>query len=81
VDGTCVLYERRTPSTVMPPVGERKEGERLEIVCQIRGQPYRDRYGASTDVWDRLDNGRYVVDHYTTTPAKGTFSDGIPRCR
>jgi len=80
VDGTCVLLERQAPNTRQPPVGERSEGRRLPIVCQVRGQLVVDRFGASGDIWDRLDNGRYVLDYYTTTPGQGTFSEGIPRC-
>lgn len=80
VDGSCVLLERRSPNTKDPPVGRRREGQTIPITCQIKGERVVDQFGASSDVWNRLDNGHYVLDYYTTTPGTHGFSVGIPRC-
>jgi hypothetical protein len=34
----------------------------------------------TSNIWDRLSNGSYISDWWTTTPVTGGFSPGIPRC-
>jgi hypothetical protein len=51
-------------------------GARITIVCQVRSRSVI----RGTGIWDRLSNGAYITDYYTTTPAFNSFSPGIPRC-
>jgi surface antigen len=51
-------------------------GSRIMIVCQVRsGSVVR-----GTGIWDRLSDGGYVTDYYTTTPAFNRFTPGIANC-
>jgi uncharacterized protein YraI len=45
------------------------------VTCQRSGSKV-----ATTSVWDRLDDGRYVSDFYLPTPSKTTYSPPLPRC-
>lgn len=45
------------------------------MTCQKSGTAV-----GGTKVWDRLDNGHYVSDHYVSTPSGTTYSKPVPRC-
>jgi hypothetical protein len=46
------------------------------IVCQVRSTSVV----RGTSIWDRLSDGSYVTDYYTTTPSYNSFTPGIPHC-
>ena len=73
---TDVVRQRSGPGTGYRTVGILPAGQRIMIVCQVRsGSVIR-----GTGIWDRLSDGSYVTDYYTTTPAFNTFSPGLSRC-
>ena len=69
------LKERESPSTSAAVTGSYAYGDALAITCQTTGE---ELYG--DNVWDRLSNGGYVFDLYTTTTGGLGFTPGIPRC-
>jgi surface antigen len=73
---TDVVRERSGPGTGYRTRGFLPAGARITIVCQVRSRSVI----RGTGIWDRLSNGTYITDYYTTTPAFNTFSPGIPRC-
>lgn len=79
-DGVCSVNECSSPKVCgRRAVGRLKEGEVAEITCQTRG----GRVGVkkeSSRIWDKLVDGNYVTDFYISTPGKGHFTPGIPRC-
>jgi surface antigen len=62
-------------------VGWLPNGATVAVICQLKGgtDPYD---GLTSHTWDMIGNGRYVYDHYITTPAQdsGGWSPGVPRC-
>lgn len=79
---TCVLYERRHPSTASEKIARLPEGRKLTIVCQTEGATVQTPAGSS-NIWDRLydrRSGPYISDYFTTTPAVGGFTNSIARC-
>lgn len=81
-NGGCGLHERTGPGySHYRSVGLLYDGHRVNIVCQGVGQPVSGLNGTSSDVWDKLTNGRWVADYYVDTPGMdGAFSPPIPRC-
>lgn len=73
---TDVIRQRSGPGTGFHTVGILPAGARIMIVCQVRSSSVI----RGTGIWDRLSDGSYVTDYYTTTPAFNTFSPGLPRC-
>lgn len=73
---TDVLRERSGPATWYRSAGILPAGARISVVCQVRSSSTV----RGTGIWDRLSDGSYVTDYYTTTPAFNRFSPGIPRC-
>ena len=73
--GFLPLKERQSPTTASPVTGTFTYGEALDITCQTTGEPL---YGDS--VWDKLSDGGYVFDLYTTTTGGLGFTTGIPSC-
>lgn len=69
------LKERASPSTSAAVTTTFGYGDVLDITCQTTGEQI---YGDS--VWDRLADGGYVFDLYTTTTGGLGFTKGIPRC-
>jgi hypothetical protein len=45
------------------------------VICQGIGTKV-----SGTSVWNRLTNGSWVSDHYTSTPSSSGFSSGLTRC-
>jgi surface antigen len=73
---TDVVRERSGPGTGFHTLGILPAGRHIMIVCQVRsGSLIR-----GTGIWDRLSNGSYVTDYYTTTPAFNNFSPGLAHC-
>jgi hypothetical protein len=79
VSGTAsvgFVRERATPSTSGTDQNHNDaEGTPLSIVCQLIGG---DVFGDS--VWDKLADGNYVSDLYTTTPGGRIYSGAFPLC-
>lgn len=73
---TDVLRMRSGPGTSFASVGTLASGATIQIVCQVRSS---SSVNGST-MWDRLNNGSYVSDYYTTTPVYNNFSPGIAHC-
>jgi hypothetical protein len=69
------LKERQSPTTTAPITGTFGYGDALDITCQTTGESL---YGDS--VWDKLGNGGYVFDLYTTTTGGLGFTSSLPRC-
>ena len=69
------LNERAGPGLAFARVGTIPSGGLAWIVCQGSGSKV-----ATTSVWDRLVDGRWVSDYYVATPSKTTFSAPVPRC-
>ncbi|MFI9402026.1 CAP domain-containing protein [Nocardia sp. NPDC052316] len=57
-------------------VGRVRHGARVRIVCTTRGDRVTGSWGA-TDVWDRLDSGRWISDAFVDT---GTDEPAAPDC-
>jgi surface antigen len=73
---TDVIRQRSGPGTGFRTLGILPAGQRIMIVCQVRSTSMI----RGTGIWDRLNDGSYVTDYYTTTPAFNTFSPGLPHC-
>lgn len=73
---TEYVRERSGPSTTYRTRGILPPGAQIMIVCQVRSSSLV----RGTGIWDRLSDGSYVTDYYTTTPAYNTFTPGIPHC-
>jgi len=69
------LKERLQPNTTQPPVDTLADGTALAIRCQATGQAVDGDY-----VWDKLTNGHYVSDLYTTTTGRNWVSPSIAKC-
>jgi hypothetical protein len=81
-NGGCGLHLRTGPGySHYASVGLLHDGDPVKIVCQGVGEPVSGLNGTSSDVWDKLTNGRWVADYYVDTPGmEGAFSPPIPRC-
>ncbi len=81
-NGGCGLHVRTGPGySHYVSVGLLHDGDPVKIVCQGVGEPVSGLNGTSSDVWDKLTDGRWVADYYVDTPGmEGAFSPPIPRC-
>ncbi|MFI5840627.1 peptidoglycan DD-metalloendopeptidase family protein [Catenuloplanes sp. NPDC051500] len=66
--GGLVLNVRKTARTGAKRVTTLKEGAKVTITCQVKGNPVTGTV-RSTDVWDLLTSGGYVSDAYIKRPA------------
>lgn len=64
------LTVRSGPSTGSRPVGTVRDGARVTISCQVRGESVTSTYGTSR-LWDRIGPGRYIADAYVLTGSDG----------
>jgi len=78
--GACGLNERSAPTSQSKKLGTLSDGDRVEVVCQTTGERLPGANGATSSIWDRLDNGAYVSDVYVDTPATGAYSSGLSGC-
>jgi hypothetical protein len=74
--GGVGLKMRAGPGTGYAHLGTLPDGAAVHIVCQAHGQ----RVLPGSNIWNRLSNGAWVYDWYTSTPRVGAFSPPIPRC-
>lgn len=75
VTARTALNMRSGPSTAYAATGTLASGAGIDVLCQSLGQQI-----GTTRVWNRLTNGSWVSDHYTSTPSKTSFSAPLPRC-
>ncbi len=75
VVGISGLAEHTGPATTDQVVGSLPDHATIEIQCQTMGS-----WVARSNVWDKLANGTYISDWYTTTPNVGRYSPPIPVC-
>jgi surface antigen len=73
---TAALNARAGPGTGYGVARVIPSGVPIGIACQTRSGSLINGSG----IWDRLADGTYVTDYYTTTPAFNNFSPGISRC-
>jgi hypothetical protein len=69
------LNERLQPNTSQPSPSNIADKSPINITCQASGQ--------SVDgdiVWDKLSDGLYATDLFTTTTGRNSFSNLLPRC-
>jgi surface antigen len=71
------LSVRARPRSDARKIGRLKDGRRIRIVCQTRGDVMTGRYGTSR-VWDRLAGGGFVTDTYVYTGSDGRVA---PPCK
>jgi hypothetical protein len=69
------LNERTEPTSSSPSMGTLANGTAINIECQAGGESV-----IGDPVWDKLDNGYYVSDVYTTTTGGNGYSSLIARC-
>ncbi|MFI6283509.1 glycoside hydrolase domain-containing protein [Streptomyces sp. NPDC051018] len=72
---TATLTERSGPGAAYAARGTSPNGALAWVYCQRAGS----RVG-TTNVWSRLDTGRYVTDYYVANPSNTTYSKPVPRC-
>ncbi|MGC0328473.1 uncharacterized protein YraI [Streptomyces sp. SAI-170] len=75
VTSTTPLNARTGPGTGYPVASTYAPGATLRVVCQTPGTKV-----GTTSVWNKLSNGRYVTDHYVSTPSSTGYSAPLPRC-
>lgn len=66
---------RQGPSVAFPKSGAVTPGTTLSLVCQLT---YTQVGG--DPIWDKLADGRYISDHYVSTPSAVGFSAPLPQC-
>lgn len=73
--GGVGLRARTAPNTSSGIVRTLPEGAAIDITCQTQGENVR-----GSTIWDKLSDGSYISDFYTTTPVYAAYSPGIPVC-
>src|ERR1700694_88456 len=73
---TDFVRQRSGPGTGYRSLGILAAGQRITVVCQVRSASVIK----GTGIWDRLSDGSYVTDYYTSTPAFNRFSPGLSHC-
>lgn len=73
--GGVGLNARSGPGTGHAVVRKLAEGAAIDISCQTKGENVR-----GSTIWDKLSDGSYISDFYTTTPMYAAYSPGIPVC-
>lgn len=67
------LTERAAPTTSASALGTLANGTSVTISCQTYGQSITGTYGTS-QLWDKLSDGRYVSDTYVYTGSDGAVA-------
>lgn len=73
--GGVGLRARSAPSTSASILRVIPEGGAIDISCQTHGDSVN-----GSPIWDKLTDGSYISDFYTTTPVYAAYSPGIPVC-
>ncbi|MFF3561154.1 glycoside hydrolase domain-containing protein [Streptomyces sp. NPDC002574] len=69
------LTVRAGPGSSYAAQGSAANGALAWVICQRSGSAV-----GTTKIWDRLDSGRYVSDHYVATLSGTTYTKPVPRC-
>jgi len=77
VAGSCGLNERKRPTIHSRRLGQLRDGDSVEIECQISGGKVTTPEGVTSKIWDKLSNGHYMSDVSIDTPPVGSQ---IPAC-
>jgi uncharacterized protein YraI len=72
---TALVRARTGPGPSYPLVKLHSKDSSVAVVCQTPGSAI-----ATTNVWDKLNDGSYVTDRYISTPSKTGFSPPVTRC-
>jgi Domain of unknown function (DUF1906) len=70
-----ILNKRTGPGSRYAISGTLPGGALGWVSCQRSGSKV-----ATTSVWDKLEDGKYLSDYYLATPSKTTYSLPLPRC-
>lgn len=73
----CGLNEYAGPSVRAEPLGQLRDGDEVEIVCQVKGGMGVTPTGVRSNIWNQLSNGAFVSDVAVDTPPVG---GRIPAC-
>src|ERR1700694_3658592 len=73
---TDFVRQRSGPGTGYRSLGILAAGQRITVVCQVRSASVIK----GTGIWDRLSDGSYVTDYYTSTPAFNRSTPGWSHC-
>lgn len=73
---TDFVRQRSGPGTGFHTLGILPPRQRIMVVCQVRSASVIN----GTGIWDRLSDGTYVTDYYTSTPAFNNYSPGLSHC-
>jgi hypothetical protein len=71
------LNVRSGPGTSYSIVGQVSDGQKVTIVCQVKGESITGTYGTTT-LWDKLGSGGYVSDAYVYTGSDGQVAPTCP---
>jgi archaellum component FlaF (FlaF/FlaG flagellin family) len=72
---SSTLNQRTGPGSNYAKSGSLAGGALGWVTCQRSGTKIE-----TTSIWDKLDDGSYVSDHYMATPGNTTYSPPTPRC-
>lgn len=70
------LNVRSGPGTSYSIVGQVSDGQKVTIICQVRGETITGTYG-TTSLWDKIGAGQYISDAYVYTGSDGQVA---PTC-
>lgn len=70
------LNVRSGPGTSYSIVGQVADGQKVTIICQVRGETITGTYG-TTSLWDKIGAGQYISDAYVYTGSDGQVA---PSC-
>lgn len=73
--GGVGLRARSASNTSSSIIRTLPEGAAIDIICQTTGETIR-----GSAIWDKLSDGTYISDFYTTTPVYAAYSPGLPVC-
>jgi flagellar protein FlgJ len=68
---------RNAPASTATAVGSLSGGQKVSVVCQVTGTAVTGP-GGSTNLWDRIGEGRFVSHSYLTTTASPIRCDAVP---
>lgn len=70
------LNVRSGPGTSYSIVGQVADGQKVTIICQVRGESVTGTYGTTT-LWDKIGAGQFISDAYVYTGSDGQVA---PSC-
>ena len=76
--GDCFLSLRAAPTPDSQELGRLKEGDPVDIECQVPGAQVSGSAAGSGDVWARTPDGRYLANIYLEAPSIDRFRITMP---